>query len=480
MAIQKLLIRYILEPLAKIAERIPVKIRDAGFVAACLGIILQFFGKNSGIMQQRYLVFYCIGCICLGCMILCSLKSGLSPVKFRIWLIIPWMGIGGLMLLSGVLYNIDNLPEAMLFLVAYPVIFIVWNQTDGRKCIKLLFKSLEISFVIYLAISILFYPVTTLRYSGLFVNLNRAAGYLVLVAVCLLADCLWAEKITGALVRKVIFLGICVASLLYTSSRMGLLGIVLAAVTAVIIGLVRLGKKEKGYFFRNIGMIALSVLLFFNVTLYAFQYGNMAFRAACDYVEKLIPSESTGASDDGQDIGVNKDQNKEEQGPGFRPQDAAGVLGDRLNAKDQSVHQISTGRSAIWKRYFEQLNLFGHPDSGTVTFTYDGEQKVYHTTHMTILQVAYENGIIAGILYLVFNLSAGVYAVIYALRRKDDPMAMVPLLVSVAYGVYSLLASAGISFWYMITFFYYLVQFPLMCRESEDQSAEKQENLAGR
>ena len=93
---------------------------------------------------------------------------------------------------------------------------------------------------------------------------------------------------------------------------------------------------------------------------------------------------------------------------------------------------------------------------------------------MTILQIAYENGIIAGILYLLFNLTAGIYSLLHALRHKEDPYAIIPLLISVAYGVYSLLASTSISFMYLATLLYYLVQFPIMIKPQERTESQEE------
>ena len=100
-----------------------------------------------------------------------------------------------------------------------------------------------------------------------------------------------------------------------------------------------------------------------------------------------------------------------------------------------------------------------------MTFCFIDQEMSINTAHMTILQFGYENGIPAGLFYLAFNLIAGVYSVIHALRNKKDPWSMIPLMITIAYGVHSLLASTAVSFWYMSTFLYYLVQFPLLVKK---------------
>lgn len=468
MAIQQILIRYILEPLARVMENVPQKVKDILFTGAGLAIILQYFGRGSGLLQYRYLIFYVLGCLCLGVMILCTLRKGLKPVVFRKSLAVCWFGVAGFMLLSGVINNIDRLPEAVLLLVAYPVVYLIWANSEGKRAIGLMLRSIELSFVVYLLICLLIFPIQTVRYTGLFNNENGAAGYLALAAVCLLAEILWDEKLSGTLIYRIVLLGICVALLLYTGSRTGLLEFVLVAVTAVAMGIIRLGKHKKGFFARNIMLTALSVLLFFNVTIYAFQLVYPMVQPVYSFV-RTIRQELVSPPEASEPSAPTLPLPNTEQ-PFIRPEDSAELVGNRLNTDDMSADQISTGRITIWKGYLQQLNFLGHSDSGAVERNAGGVIKTHRTSHMTILQIAYENGIIAGVLYLAFNLIAGMYSIIYALRNKNEAYAMIPLMISVAYGVHSLLASTVVSFWYMSTFFYYLVQFPLMVKEKPEDA----------
>ena len=455
MVLQRLLIRYLLDPLAKIMSRIPQKVKDAGFIVCFLWIILLYMGRDSGLLKFRYFLFVALGCVGLGGMVLCTLPERSTPVSFRKSLIFLWFGIGGLMLLSGVLFNMDFLPEATLFLIAYPIIFLVWNQSDHARIFKLLFRSIEISFWLYTLVCLLFYPVNAARYSGLFTNVNGAAGYLAIVATCLLVDCLLFEKITFTRIRKLIAFGVCIALLLYTGSRTGLLEIAAVCAVATVVGLIRLWKLRKLSFFRNILLLTTCAVLCFYATMPMLQFGHSVKNGVVSFVQSVLTESPDNTVPDSSDPSTPSQ-------PSVRPDDSADLIGDRLDTEGKDLNHISTGRFQIWAGYVKQLNLFGHRDSGTVTFQYNGTEKTYHTTHMTVLQIAYENGVIAGILYLVFNLTAGVYSLLYALRHKDDPYAMVPLLVSVAYSVYSLLANTGISFWYLTTLMYYLVQFPIM------------------
>ena len=94
------------------------------------------------------------------------------------------------------------------------------------------------------------------------------------------------------------------------------------------------------------------------------------------------------------------------------------------------------------------------------------------TAHNTILQMAYECGIPTGILYLVFNLTSGVLAILFARKNRSERYALLPLAVTVAFGFMSLLSSLENAFSYMITLYYYLLQFPLIAAAAKKGKRE--------
>ena len=471
MILQKPLIRYILDPLARLTDRLSPKLKDILFVLSLLGIILQYFGRGSGFWNYRYLIFFGVDCVFLGIMLLCVLKPGMQPVKFRLLPMLCWYGVGFMLLQSGLRLNVDYLPEAVLFFVGYPIVFLVWNNSDHVHIFRLILRSMEIAFVIYLVISFLFFPMTDVRYGGLFNNLNGTAGYLAIAAVCLLFDCLMTKKFSVMLVLRTLLLGICVSLLFYTSSRTGLMEIVLVAIVAAVFQLIRLWKEKKLFFLRNVLFVALSVVMMFQCTIMALQYVRPVAWNLRSGLEQFLAEKLSDEFFDPDAIHLP---------PIDIPDDEvihAGESWETTNARlamdNRSFEQITTGRSTIWIRYAERLNLLGHKDSGGFSFHYVDHEMVIGSAHMTILQLAYENGLPAGIFYLGFNLIAGVFSVIYALRNKKDPMALLPLMITVAYGVHSLLASTAVSFWYMSTFLYYLVQAPVLVKKTPEKLPEE-------
>ena len=446
MIIQKLLIQYFLEPLACFMDRFSQKARDAVFVLSGLMIFLVCFARETQAINARYLVIYVISCALFALMILCSLKKGMKPVKFRGALAVCWFGVGMLMLLSGVLFNTDYIGEALLFLAAYPVAFIVWQNGDAGKILKNISRSIQLSFAACLVLCVLFYPVEDVRYQGLFNNLNGAAIYYALPCACFLLECIKPQKFCWRYVGRLLALGVSVSLLVYTASRTGILSFAAAAVAVLGSYIIANRKNLKVQFFRNVVMIALSSFLCFNITIYLLQLERVA-AVATYHIQNVIEPGSAEMPEGGLDL--------------IAPGDMFNQTVGRLDNEGLTVDQISTGRLQIWEQYLRQLNLFGHADSGTA-HREELPDKPYHTAHMAVLQISYENGVVAGVLYLAFNLSAGVYSIWYALKKTDDIYAVFPLMITAVYAVSSVLASTNTSFLCMATFIYYLVQFPLL------------------
>lgn len=102
----------------------------------------------------------------------------------------------------------------------------------------------------------------------------------------------------------------------------------------------------------------------------------------------------------------------------------------------------------------------------------EGRSTPYNTTHMTPMEVAYESGIFAGVFYLLVNLISGILTIMYAWRQREEKFALLPLMVVLAFGIISYTTSVHSSFNYMLTFYYYLIIFPVIAkgRKEPDKS----------
>ena len=340
--IQKKLIRFLLEPLAIITEKVSSKIKNAIFVITGILITMLYFIQGSGLISVRYLFYFCIGCLLLGVMILCTLKPNMQPVKFRPFIMICWFIIGATMLYSGIFNSADFLPEAILFLIAYPIVFIVWNNNNTDEIFKKLITVTDISFIIYLIVSMLLFPMHSLRYSGLFNNVNGAAGYLTIVFSCLLIEVVKEKKISAKFFFHLILLGISIASLMYTNSRTGQLEMIIVFFTFIVVFSISHIKEKKLYIFRNTFLVVISAIIFFYTALYGFQAGN--YLPLPKLNADTWTDEEISANDS---INLTKDR----------------FSSDETISGTSIINSYSSGRIAIWKEYAMQLNFKGHSDS---------------------------------------------------------------------------------------------------------------------
>ncbi len=451
MAIQQFLISKILQPLQRITAGWSDKTKDRVFILCGLLLFFHSFLQAMGIAVYRFLIFYAVDCVFLAGMILCSLSRDMKPVRFRIFPAICWFGIGFCMLLASVVVTENRLPEALLFLVAYPVCFIVWNNLNREKVFSLLSRICILSFIPYTLINILLYPMGVKQYAGLMRNVNGTCFYLLLILACLLVDLLADRKFSKKTVFHILLLGLCVAQIYYTSSRTGYLAAIMVAVTTVLLHLL-LHRREKQW--STLGKLlacGLSILLFVNTSFYLFQVAKFIPDQWIAFLQ--LPEDPDAPSDElVLDLGAVSDLNE-----------------NKFSVIGKSLDRISTGRISIWKAFAADLNLFGNEDGKAYYIAILGRDS--HTTHNTILQIGYESGIPAGILYLLYNLFSGIFAIIFARRNRGERYALLPFAVTISFGVMSLLSSLGISFYYMITLYYYLVQFPLIAKPASDDNA---------
>lgn len=104
----------------------------------------------------------------------------------------------------------------------------------------------------------------------------------------------------------------------------------------------------------------------------------------------------------------------------------------------EKTEQYANGRMDIFRAYIEQLNLTGHDEMGALLP--DGNLAVH--AHNIYLQIAYDHGIIVGIMFLVVGAFTFIQGCIYYRRKKDEvACAIMPVAVITAF------AMAGLVEW---------------------------------
>lgn len=474
--IQQNLIRFVLKPAAEIMQRLSEGTRDCLFVASGLAIFVMCFMYSGAVIQWRYLYTYVICCIFLGIMVLCSLKPDMKPVKLRSALLIPMTGIGAFMLLSGVLNNVEYMPEAMLILAAYPILYICWGNMDREKVIRQLICIVRVSAYVFLSASFLLIQIRSRKYGGLFYNVNKCACYLALVCACLIAEILDRRKLDWRCVGDILLFGACMALNFYTNSRTGMLAVYVFSAAGIVLYLITHTQKERlQCVVRGLCCVLVSVVMIHSLV-YVFQLRALfpipyyekesrTFYFTPAWQARLFPDEGNG--DETQADTALLDSV-------FGLEDFNEVNEIKSDTEGKTLDSYSTGRVGIWKTYASDLNLFGHADVPPVTILNSGGRYVeIHTTHMTILSVAYKSGLPAGICFFVLNITSGILAVWYAVKNGRCKYALYPLLVILAFGVCSVPESIDSTFSYMPTLYYYFALFPLMVKTQEETAVQR-------
>lgn len=448
--IQNKLIQWILQPLASFMNRFSAKVRERIFVCAGLMIFLAFFLLNAGKLPVRYLILYTYGCLMMGLMILSILPEKVTPIRFDRLLLVPWAIVTLFMLISGITKSEDYLLETMMFLVAYPVFYIVGNNYSFQNLAPLLLRIVRISFYMFLLISFLFFPILGQQYTGFFRNPNDVVFYLALVFSCCLVELLSCKKLNPFFFSNLISLGICTALIYYSNSRSGMLAILLPFILSALL----LFICNYHYFLKTVIRcflpVMLSAAIFIPSTVYIFQIPQIVFHEISVLTGQLEQTEPSSVSPSALDI-LEEIQDK---------------TALKVEREGRTLDRYSSGRLSIWKGYLKNLSFWGHSNKEKLFFSVEGIEVYVSSSHMVILEFAYQYGILAGLFFLIFNLNAGIKSISYAVRRPQDYFAIFPFMVSITFGVISLFATVDSSFSYMIVFYYYLVQCPLIQKEA--------------
>lgn len=104
----------------------------------------------------------------------------------------------------------------------------------------------------------------------------------------------------------------------------------------------------------------------------------------------------------------------------------------------EKTEEYANGRMDIFKAYLGQLNLTGHDEMGALLP--DGTTAVH--AHNIYLQVAYDHGLVVGVLFILVGAASFIQGCIYYKRRKNEvPCAALPAVAVVAF------AMAGLVEW---------------------------------
>lgn len=82
------------------------------------------------------------------------------------------------------------------------------------------------------------------------------------------------------------------------------------------------------------------------------------------------------------------------------------------------------------------------------------------------------SGAICGALYFLFNILAGLKSIRYAAAKRGDIYTLLLFMITIAFGVCSMLTSLNTPFNFMISIYYFIFQAPLMTAPARPMPAE--------
>lgn len=420
--LQVLLIRWILEPLYRIKRHIPESVWRAVISLSTLGIVLFQFVNASG-RSPRYLYVFTPFCLFLGLMILAGLSEGMKPISFSPVLLVCWGGVTLFMLISGIFVDSNVLADAALWLVAFPVFYIVWGNRRFSGFIKPLISGVYLSFAVFFLICLHSYPIDNATYSSFFLNVNGLAMYVTAVSVSAVVDILSQEKFSARIILADVILGLSVSISYYTASRAGQAALAISGCAAVVLFLI--ARREKLWksilYYILPAVLALAILI--PNTAIVINVVN----------EAVVKIESTWKKDDQPQ--VIKDPNsvpmeKEEAWDAIHRYNEE----RKKQGEGQGFDAFSTGRLELWEMYLNEVGILGN-SSANELYNSAGQLE-QRSAHNTLIQMAYEFGILAAVFFLAFNIVSGIKAVVYAFKNRAMDYSIFPMTVALAYGAY--------------------------------------------
>lgn len=452
-SIQKSLIQWLLEPCARLTDKIPEVFWDVMFSISVLGIAIMMFVSEAGLYTGRYLYLYLLEYFFIAIMILAGLKPNLTPVRFSLPLSICWFGITLFMLLTGVFVrDIDALLTGLPWLIVFPVFYLVWGNQKFDRLAQLFLRGALLSFAVCAAVSVFFYPINTIAYQSFFHNRNSTSLFCVFAFVCIWSYILAAKRFSLRVLGLDLALGFSAAFIYYTNSRTGQITAGLCFVTSSLLLLfIRRKDWKRALLCQLLPALAAIVLLLPNA-IYVFHDG---------YELKTTIQAQLSLSDD----------TPSKPSPALIPEDPSSIrekISDynkqRFDTGEKDLDGYTAGRVELWHIHLREVGLLGNR-TDKVLYNAQGEVE-NRNSHFTVLEFAYCFGAPAGILFLIFNILSGLGAIYYAVKYPNNKYHLFPFIAVITYDANSTMEVLLSSTPSNLFLLYLVVQTPILMLHS--------------
>ncbi|NLE93382.1 MAG: O-antigen ligase family protein [Chloroflexi bacterium] len=437
--------------LSVVSGRLSARILES-FVFGVVAI-LAFIDINnySNILPLNYTAKTIISCICL---LLICLYVAKPPSFQNYYRIVPkglWAAFVVVLAVSSVVGTKYSLIMLLLVCAFYVYYILDFSRDRTKELYLLLSRSLVICGAVVVITNLYLYPIGK-QYSGIFVNSNALAVFLNSVFIGFLVT---ADSVSARLKQSrqtlALFLSLCligglfVTIQVYTNSRAGL---IVMGVSVIAYLLVALNEKS---FLNAIKVLALTAIFFVMMFIWLppILEGTFEPTLKTDLSDQVTETQKASETDD-----------KTIQASSKVYEDAINLHKERIASGLDSVDSFFTNRLRIYSTYYDHLNLFGHsPDQ---QMALKAEHKLPGTTsHNAYLEIAYDAGIPAGIVFLVIIVYSFVLFLIKIARKKPDSKPVLfEILMFSSYCLYSLVESNYHPITLSVFFLFLVLKYP--------------------
>lgn len=427
---------------------------------------------SASILNGVHLLMKCaVGAGLMGLIILFTVNGTVHRVKWNKPIAAMWFGMGLLQLASGCFVSMEYLPMALIWLVAFPVLFFVWNN---RKDYITLFKEIALAgnacFLFLGITSILFYPMNVHQYGG-FVNNPNGMGQWVTFAFPLIVFLHYQEK--GSQIKKWLYraeLALVLLLCFVSKGRTALIAVGMMLLVLVVLRLVS-SKNKFTYYAKQGVKFLLCAALVWVVCMTVNLVPQMLVNAPPG---TNMPPEIPTINQENPNFTGTPTINQENPSPS-RPQSGIGGLLsdfiDRILGTDKSgnsLNDYSSGRIGIWIGALKSANALGHPSSEHIITDRNGD--IGNNVHNTLLQWCYNNGLFASLLFAIIAVWSMLVFLKRSLRKGNlFGIHSYMLIIQLGFACTAMFASLNLPFLYLIEFLYYISFAILFDREAKTE-----------
>lgn len=438
----------------KVTYRIPDKAREISVFLCFLMIFsVQFLaqyiffyqGLNRGV--RDYII-----CLLMGLIILASVDRKLEILKWRKNIYIPYTISGLLILVATLDHNLGPAYQAfpLVMLVAFMCLYYVWgNRGDYDKLFEYAAKAYVVFIAVIFIMCVIYYPYYsnslneyTYEYAPFGINPNGVAKiFLPGVAGGLYMLVIKSEHKVKYFYGTVA--GVSSAVVVLADSRAGLICLALltgAYILAVIFNSEKYSRSGAVKKYMTNAVILIAVMAVACVA------GMLVMKNISPQINSAFVSNPETTQDKVAEKNETIDAGEREA-----------MIAERLNAANAKIadsetltklNQLTAGRISIWTVYFQNMTWQG---SDELMF-YDTEY-----AHNQYIELSYKAGIMTGIIYLIFNITAGVIIMMSFFRKsRRDTYVYLQVFMYIIFFVISMLDTGILPFERGFILLYYI------------------------